>query len=210
MKSESYRTLILADGDFPQREMLLDMLRNAGKIICCDGAADKLLDFGLMPTAVVGDLDSISARSREICADVLVHEFEQETNDLAKAFRYCREKGLTVDAVLGAAGGREDHLLGNLAQFAEFAAIFPRMRFFTEKGYFVVCRGSASFSGVEPGSAVSFIPLDPRQKLTATGVKYAFENRSFPLWYAGTLNSVAADTVTLTTDSDSPVLCFFS
>ena len=202
--------IILADGEFPRRGELLAMLRNAGTVICCDGAADKLVAFGREPDWIVGDLDSVSTETKLRFAAKAVHFCEQETNDLAKAFRYCREKGLTVDAVLGAAGGREDHLLGNLAQFAEFAAIFPRMRFFTEKGYFVVCRGSASFSGVEPGSAVSFIPLDPRQKLTATGVKYAFENRSFPLWYAGTLNSVAADTVTLTTDSDSPVLCFFS
>ena len=98
--------IILADGEFPRSEKLLSKLQNARQIICCDGAADKLLTLDLEPSWIVGDLDSVSAETKKRFADRMVHFCEQETNDLAKAFRFCRKNSLCPDAVLGASGAR--------------------------------------------------------------------------------------------------------
>ena len=103
------RAVILADGEFPRRPILLEMLKNAEVVICCDGAADKLLKFGRIPDWIVGDLDSVSPETKIRFADRAVKFFEQETNDLAKSFRFCQENSLQVTAILGAAGAREDH-----------------------------------------------------------------------------------------------------
>ena len=40
------QAIILADGEFPRRPLLLTMLKDAEVVVCCDGAADKLLKFG--------------------------------------------------------------------------------------------------------------------------------------------------------------------
>ncbi|ETK10826.1 hypothetical protein T230_01470, partial [Tannerella sp. oral taxon BU063 isolate Cell 1/3] len=79
--------VILAAGDFPTHPIPLGLLARAaeGRIICCDGAADRLLREGFTPLAVVGDGDSISPEVRRRLSDRLHIESEQDTNDLSKA-----------------------------------------------------------------------------------------------------------------------------
>ena len=201
--------IILADGEFPRRPQLLTMLKNAACVVCCDGAADKLLAFGREPDWIVGDLDSVSPATKERFADRAVKFFEQETNDLAKAFRFCRERKLQVSAVLGAAGMREDHLLGNLGRFAEAAGKFPGCRLYTETGYFCVFSHSGEF--VAPvGSQVSIFSFDPAAKLNSSGLKYPLTDLNLAWWYSGTLNEVANSPFTVRSDRETPILLFFN
>lgn len=201
-------TIILADGDFPRSPELLTMLRSAACIICCDGAADKLLHFGRVPDLVIGDLDSLSAEAKVRCAGRLVKVTEQETNDLAKSFRYCREHAIVPQALLGASGGREDHFLGNLGQFAEFSTLFPDLKFYTDRGYFVAVSGTRNFTGLHPGSQISFFTFDPAQQLAADGVKYPLPP-TLPSWYSGTLNELTGSELTVTNKGNIPLLLFF-
>ena len=200
--------IILADGEFPRRPQLLEMLKRAKCVICCDGAADKLLTFGREPDWIVGDLDSVSPETRNRFADRAVKFFEQETNDLAKSFRFCREKGFTVSAILGAAGAREDHFLGNLGQFAEVSSFFPGIRLYTETGYFCCFAGQGSFEA-PAGSQVSIFSFDPRAELNSAGLKYPLKNLSLMWWYSGTLNEVCVSPFTLQSSSSTPILLFF-
>ena len=57
MSGSADYTVILANGSFPRRKCLLEMLRAAARIVCCDGAASALLRAGLEPGLVVGDLE---------------------------------------------------------------------------------------------------------------------------------------------------------
>ena len=98
---KKYSTVILADGDFPSTPRTTVLLKQAQRIICCDGAAEKLLRFGLEPDAIVGDLDSLAFQLKQKFFDKIVHVAEQESNDLSKAFRYCRSKGYDDVVILG-------------------------------------------------------------------------------------------------------------
>lgn len=200
--------IILADGEFPHRGELLAMLRHAGTVICCDGAADKLVAFGREPDWIVGDLDSVSPETKSRFAAKAVHFCEQETNDLAKAFRFCAERNLIPDAVLGASGAREDHMLGNLSRFAENAAGFPECRLYTEQGYFCVFAGAGKFT-CPVGTQVSIFSFDPMQKIASTGLKYPLNDLALPWWHSGTLNEVAAETFSLRGSGEAPILLFF-
>lgn len=200
--------IILADGEFPRRGDLLSMLRNAGTVICCDGAADKLVAFGRDPDWIVGDLDSVSQDTKARFAARAVHFCEQETNDLAKAFRFCAERQLTPSAVLGASGAREDHLLGNLSRFAENAVNFSGCRLYTEQGYFCVFSGAGEFA-CPVGTQVSIFSFDSAQKLTSTGLKYPLHNLMLPWWHSGTLNETAAESFSLQSSTATPILLFF-
>ena len=198
--------VILADGEFPRRPELLEHLRGAATVVCCDGAADKLLAWGREPDWIVGDLDSVSPETKRRFSERIVHVAEQETNDLAKAFRFCQGRGLIPTAVLGASGGREDHLLGNLSRFAEFAC--PQCRLYTGRGYFVAFSGEATFPG-NVGDPVSIFSFDPAQKLTSRGLKYPLEALALPFWHSGTLNALSASEFTITASTGRPVLLFF-
>ena len=203
------KVVILADGEFPQCRKVLDILRTADTVICCDGAADKLLQFGREPDWIVGDLDSVSAEAKTRFADRAVKFYEQETNDLAKAFRFCSEKGFSPTAVLGASGAREDHLLGNLSRFAEYAIKYPDCRLYTDRGCFSVFSGKGEFSG-RAGGQISIFSFDPQQKISSTGLKYPLNELNLPWWHSGTLNEIVNGKFTLQATSAVPVLVFFN
>ena len=203
-------TVILADGAFPENHAVRDILSRAKTIICCDGAADTLLAHGMTPDFVVGDLDSVSNDVLVRFPERLVKISEQETNDLAKCFRFAREKGFRITHLLGASGKREDHLLGNLAQFAEFSKDFPDMLMVTDFGHFAAVSGYAEFTDLCIGSQISFFSFDPHSRVTATGVKYPLRDRELHWWYEATLNTVSDSTVTLTSTGATPLLVYFA
>ena len=52
MKEESVsQTVIIADGTFPLHQIPLGYIRNAERIICCDGSADNTVLAGFIPDA---------------------------------------------------------------------------------------------------------------------------------------------------------------
>ena len=69
---EKHNIVILANGLFPSGQQCIEILEGAEKIICCDGAADKLSAFGLLPHAIIGDLDSLSGEARSCWEDKIV------------------------------------------------------------------------------------------------------------------------------------------
>jgi thiamine pyrophosphokinase len=87
-------------------------------VIAADGGADVALGLGVAVDVVVGDLDSISAESLDVLersgARIERHPVEKDATDLALAL----DEALTFEprrvVLAGPAGGRLDHLLGEL------------------------------------------------------------------------------------------------
>ena len=69
---QEFDAVVLANGEFPRNELPLSLLRSGLPVVCCDGAAAKSLDAGIMPTAVVGDGDSLPKALKERLSDRLV------------------------------------------------------------------------------------------------------------------------------------------
>ena len=143
MSERTEITVILADGDPPRTAPPLEILHTAKRIVCCDGAAALLSEYGLEPTVVIGDLDSLPDQWKAKYADRLVHVREQETNDLSKAFRYCMEHNWRNLVILGATGKREDHTLGNLSLLADYAQQADSVCAVTNYGVFFTAAKSA-------------------------------------------------------------------
>ena len=95
--------LVVANGNWPSKELVQTLLDNAEFTIALDGAADRFEGWDI----VVGDLDSIAN------SDGMKGDESQENSDLAKALIEYE-----VDAVVGIEGGRLDH------QLAAFTALF--------------------------------------------------------------------------------------
>jgi len=189
-------TAILAAGDFPTAPRPLALLDAAEEIVCCDGAADALLRYGREPDFVVGDLDSLSERVRERLSGRLRRVEEQETNDLAKAFRFCRARGCGNIVILGATGKREDHTLGNLAHLIDFAEELPGIEIVTDHGVFSAALHSGEFRSF-PGEKLSFFAVDPETTVTSAGLKYPMRELRLRRWWQATLNEALSDTFSL-------------
>ena len=205
---EKYTTVILADGDFPSTPKTMQILKQAQHIICCDGAAEKLLRFGLEPDKIIGDLDSLAVKLQEKYADKIVHVAEQESNDLSKAFCYCRSQGYTDVVILGATGKREDHTLGNLSLLALYARELPEIKMVTDHGEFFVIFEGGTFPSMA-GEQISIISLDSNLVIhSSENLKYPIRELKMDYWYQATLNEALSDTFSLDFPAGHPVLVY--
>jgi thiamine pyrophosphokinase len=198
MKSENKlfpETAILANGKFPDHPVPLGYLLNARRVICCDGAADSLLDFGLEPFAIVGDCDSVNKKIAERYNDRLFRDTDQETNDLTKAVKWSSERGFNSIVILGATGKREDHTLGNISLLTEYAG-FTEVRMVTDAGFFFPVLKSCKIDS-EKGQPVSVFSIDPANEITSSGLKYKLVKKKLANWWEATLNESEGRSFTL-------------
>ena len=106
--------VILANGAFPESKVSLTILKKAKNIICLDGATNNLIKHGLEPTLIIGDLDSIEDKHKTKYQDIIIEKKGQNQNDLRKALNWLEKNNYKSVKVLGAAGKREDHFIGNV------------------------------------------------------------------------------------------------
>ena len=193
VQSQDAVTLV-GGGPVTRRDLALAVAR-APVVVAADGGADRVLAAGLIPTAVIGDFDSLSDTSRRtIAPERLFHIAEQETTDFDKALR-------SVDApfvlALGVTGGRLDH---------ELAALNALVR---HKGSPCIVIGAKDvvFHVAKPvtlylkfGDAVSLFPLAAVTG-TSVGLHWPIEGLQFtPGGQIGTSNRANAREVTLQFD----------
>ena len=189
------KTVILANGTFPTHPVPLARLREVDLIVCCDGAAEKLVAHGFEPGIIIGDLDSVSPELKERYRRILVQDSDQETNDLTKAVNWCIATGIKEVAILGATGIREDHTLGNISLLADYSRRIDALML-TDTGSFRVYDRSVTIAS-HLGQQVSIFSLDPALKVTSTGLKYPLKNLTLHNWWRGTLNEAAAERFSL-------------
>ena len=204
------QTVILAAGDFPrQGGAAWRLLRSAARVVCCDSAADVYhRRLRRRAAVVVGDFDS--CRFAAASARETVRVDEQETNDLAKAIRLCRERGWSDPVVLGACGRREDHTLGNL-----FRTLEAGLEVVTDAGRFLPLGRRPDGTGrerlalaVRPGTPVSIFAPDPATRMTSRGLEWPLDGFRFDNLYCATLNRAKGRRIVLS--SDRPVYVYLA
>lgn len=189
------KTIILADGSFPEHEIPLQYLRNAERIICCDGSADRLIKTGFMPMAIVGDLDSVSSQIREKYSGLLFPDPDQETNDLTKAVKWCIKKGFRDLVILGATGKREDHTIGNISLLVEYAAE-AEVIMVTDTGVLRPFLKSCEILSFR-GQQISIFSIDPQTEITSSGLRYPLVRQKLYNWWSATLNEATGEKIAL-------------
>lgn len=200
------KIVILANGLFPTARRSLDLLKAADLLICCDGAADKLIAKGMSPHVIIGDMDSLSSEVSELYASLMIQSDDQETNDLSKAVHYCIEKGYPSVTVLGATGLREDHTLGNISLMMEY---YPRIevQIISDYGVFFLTQSGEQVPTFV-GEKISFFSIDNRVRVSSTGLKYALNDLQLSNWYRASLNEATANHFMLNFESDLPLIVY--
>ena len=191
---ESY-TVIVADGTFPNHEIPLGYLRNAKRIICCDGSVQNLIITGMQPDAIVGDLDSLSDELANQFADRIYLDENQDTNDLTKAVMWCIEMGYKDIVIVGGTGKREDHTIGNISLLADYIGNV-NVIMVTDTGILKPLMKSSEISSF-PGQQVSIFSINPETEVTSSGLRYPLMNTNMPNWWCATLNESLGDSFSL-------------
>src|SRR5512141_1042329 len=108
--------LILANATPPSKKLLKQLSTDASLFVCADGGANTAARYGIMPEAIVGDLDSIHAQTLYKFRKAAIHRVVDDfSTDLEKAMSWVIDKGYNHIVIAGATGGRLDHFIGNLS-----------------------------------------------------------------------------------------------
>lgn len=189
-------TVILGNGEYPQAQLPLEILDNAGTIVICDGAANSYVPTGKPFDIIIGDGDSIAQEIQEQYASRIVISSCQETNDQTKAVNYLASKGINDIAIIGATGKRDDHTLGNISLLIEYFNEGISARIYTDHGIFIPSHGDTTLI-TRPRQQISIFNFGCTQ-LSAQGLQYPI--RPFNSWWQGTLNEATADRCIITAD----------
>lgn len=182
----------LVGGARIERADIAALLPLVAEVVAADGGADHLLAAGLMPSAVIGDMDSISDRARAAFAEQMYHIAEQETTDFEKALS-------RIDAAcvlaLGFTGGRMDHALAVLNVLARNRAR-PVVLLDGNDASFMLPDAPVELI-MPPGARISLMPLADVQ-VTATGLRWPLTDAALhPSGSVSASNAVADEKVSL-------------
>ncbi len=177
--------IILANGQYPSHPATLNKLHTAGTIICTDGSANKLLENGLTPNVIIGDMDSTTV-GQDSFKGLYVKISDQDNTDLDKALEWCKVNSLSPLTVLGTSQLREDHTIGNLILLANYSEELD-INFVTD--YFTITchHGKRSFTSFKQ-QLVSLLPVEDIKSITTEGLEFPLIDELFPLSSRGISN----------------------
>ena len=197
-------TVVLGNGAFPEHPFPLKILKNAKTIVCCDGAANGLINHNIIPTIIIGDMDSISNENRLKYKDIIIQIQEQETNDQTKAVEWAINIGISEIVILGATGKREDHTIGNISLLCDYA---KKIQVCAVSNYGIInpVLESTTFESFA-GQQISIFSLDPQTKVNSVNLKYPLNELTLKSWWMGTLNESTGNSFSLTFESGELVV----
>jgi len=166
--------VILCDGTPPRPEQLKDKLEHSALFIAADGGAFIAREMGVQPDVIIGDLDSYQETGQE--NEKVIHDPDQETNDLEKALAYALKMEAKSVTVFGATGKRLDHTLKNLSVLKQFYSQFESIIY--KDRYSDLFLLPPYFEMELPiGTTVSLFPLSGKvEHITTHGLKYALND----------------------------------
>lgn len=112
--------ILVTGGTAPEPTLLSALRAQFPKVpcFCADAGADLCRAAGVLPDALIGDMDSLSPQTRVWldAADVpeVVYPAEKDDSDTALAVQQLFDDGAEEIIVIGALGGRMDHELANM------------------------------------------------------------------------------------------------
>ena len=150
--------------------LLRELAAHGVALVGADGGADAIGDAGLMPAAIIGDLDSLSDRTMWETRTNVIHIPEQVTTDFQKAL-YSTQAPVTL--ALGMTGKRLDHTLAALSAVLQYAPM-RKLLLVDEVDVALAVVGSISFDA-GPRERVSIHPLLPISFVRSTGLFYPMD-----------------------------------
>lgn len=151
--------LLVANGEFqPNLEALL---AEDNFLIAVDGGLRHLLALNHYPHLLLGDLDSITLQemqaSDEQGVEILRFQPQKDESDLELALLEAIKRGYSQLSITNAAGGRIDHLLGNLSLLFHPVLKLASLKIITQASTIHPLVGSITLP-TQPGDLISLIP----------------------------------------------------
>lgn len=196
------RPLAIVGGGHVDPDLLRQLVARDVALVAADGGADALDAAGLVPQAILGDLDSLADRQGWESRTRVIHIPEQITTDFQKAL-YSTQAPVTL--ALGMTGKRLDHTLAALSALHE-AATRRRVILVDEEDVALAMSGPFAFMAA-PQERVSIHPLTPVVFERTEGLVYPMNDLLLhPTGRLGTSNAAIGGRVEIVPRDGTPWL----
>ena len=154
--------------------------------MAADGGADTADQLGIRPDLVVGDFDSIAPggldRLRASGVPVEVAPAAKDESDTELAVRAALGRGADALTIVGALGGRPDHLLANVGLLALPELADRRVELLDARSRVTLIRGPATRELVgRVHDLVSLLPFGTGvEGVTTTGLAWSLAGEALP------------------------------
>lgn len=175
------RSVIFANGVANSLIDALSIIRSDDLIIAVDGGTGHCIALGIIPTVVIGDLDSIYPddlkKMENQKAKIIRYPAKKDQTDLELAIRYAIDNGYNEILVFGALGARWDMTLANVLFMAapDFDGANIRLIDGSQEITLLKSGYKLEFHG-EIGDILSLIPLKNTYGVTLSGLEYPMKD----------------------------------
>ena len=162
--------IAIVGGGAVDRDLLRELAEAGIALVGADGGGDAIGAAGLVPAAIIGDLDSLADRTGWERRTRVLHLPEQITTDFQKCLRSTQAP---VTLALGMTGKRLDHTLAALSAVLQYAPE-RRLLLVDEVDVALAVVGPFRF-GAAAGERVSVHPLVRVAFGRSTGLRYPLD-----------------------------------
>ncbi|MCL2343579.1 MAG: thiamine diphosphokinase [Firmicutes bacterium] len=198
------RAVIISGGSVTDYGYIKMFLRPGDLIVCADRGYDHARALGLVPDAVVGDLDSVSAIPEGEGMEVVRYPPEKDYTDTELAYEWARARGADEFLLLAATGTRLDHGLANILLLKRMLDRGERGELADEHNSVWLLSGGDSPDGGVPdrgtltvsgsvGSLLSVVPLSNCSGVTLRGFQYPLNSAELKLGVARGVSNVITE-----------------
>lgn len=168
--------LIAGNGQPPSKPLFRTLRNRCDLLIAADGGGNWCAEIGFKPDFVVGDLDSFY---RDRHSDIpVIHDPDQETNDLEKALNLAIKHRAKHVYLTGVTGARLDQTLKNISVMVQFRDRFESLVMYDDMGWMMILPPVFSFD-VEPGTTISLFPVSGKvDGIRTEGLEFALADES--------------------------------
>jgi thiamine pyrophosphokinase len=199
---EFTRPLAIVGGGDVDSALLVELAAMGVHLVGADGGGDVIAAAGLVPEAIIGDLDSIADAEGWGPQTRVIRIAEQITTDFEKCL-YSTRAPITV--ALGMTGRRFDHTLSAISAVTAYAR-GRRIVLVDESDMALALNGPFRFAA-RPGERVSVYPLLPIDFSASRGLLYPLDGLHLEQGgRLGTSNFASAEEVEIVPADDTPWL----
>ena len=199
----------MANGAWPKSFKVEEAFAEYEHVLALDGAANRMVDAGIVPTAIIGDLDSVDNTTLEHCkanGSLVIHTPNQEQSDVAKGLHWA-EKTYPNEQIelIGIEIGRYDH---NLAAYSALFECNTSARILMDGWSALRVNSIPNNIEVRKGAIVSLIPFGNVTGVSLQGCEYSLENASMTTGTQGVSNKAIDATIVVSVQSGDLLLLF--
>ena len=174
------RALLVAASPLPGTSELVSALASGfDLVIAVDGGGGVCASAGIVPDYVVGDFDSLDAKTAEALrsagARIVTFPSHKDHTDLELALAQASDAGATEVAVVSATGGRLDHTVAAIGALSAADELSPWMADPENTMWVLSPAGRRSLHVDGAGTTLSVIAVAEQSVVSASGVEWPLD-----------------------------------